>query len=271
MALPVIHAAGEDRKLGNIATVRLAKAWPTFGDVPSTPMIPRSQWDQYVRTDLGADPWLPYVRDQDGIGQCNAEATCAAIEASRAEQGLPPVRLSAADLYNRINRGVDDGSTLEDGLHEAMTAGVGTEATAGTLWRPGMRGAPPEERARFRVTEAFLCPSFEHCFSAVIAGFKLVSGVVWYGNYNPGLDGWLPAAQGSPVGGHAVFGYMPVKRGATYGIGHQNSWTPRWGIGGRCVFPEPMYADGAVGGWWAVRLVTDEGGGVPAPLPAGST
>lgn len=272
MPLPVIHAGGEERKLGNIAVARgLMRAWPTFGDTPQTPMIPRSQWDQYVRVDLGADPWLPPVADQDAVGQCNANATVAAMQAARAEQGLPAVALSAADLYAQINHGIDEGSTLEDGLHAAMQTGVGTAARCGVLWHPGMATAPADERARYRVTEAFLCPTFDHCFSAVVAGFKLISGVTWYDNYTPGLDGWLPSPVGSPAGGHAVMGYMPMKRGNTYGIGHQNSWTARWGIGGRCVFPEPMYADGAVGGWWAVRQVVDEGGVVPAPLPAGST
>jgi hypothetical protein len=268
-ALPVIFAGGEPRKLGNIApAAALTRAFPLFGTVANAPLIPRSQWDAKLRgVDLAADPYLTPVTDQNGVGQCNANATCSAMESSRAEQGLPYVQLSPADLYARINHGIDEGSTLQDGLDQAMTAGVGTAATSGMLWQRGIPQASAVERARYRVLEAFLCPDFDACFSAVIAGFNLISGVMWFNNYTPGADGWLPPPRGSPAGGHAVYGYVPMKKGSTYGIGHQNSWSVNWGIKGRCVFPEPMYRDPSVGGWWAVRLVVDEGAHVPAPLP----
>ncbi len=112
------------------------------------------------------------------------------------------------------------------------------------------------------MTEAFLCPTFDHCMSAVLQGFKLSTGIVWTNNYTPGADGWLPNP-GSSVGGHAIFGYKPAMKGSKFGIFHQNSWGDGWGLAGRFVIPEVAYSGGAVGGWWAVRSVTDEGGQVP--------
>jgi hypothetical protein len=269
MGAPIImDQTGQPRKLGNVARAAgLAHRWRTYGDVRTTPLFPRSQWDQLLRPDPAAEPYLPPVKDQGQVGQCNGDATASAVECCRAEQGLNFVLLSGADLYGQINHGVDDGSTLEDGLRAATQTGIGTAATAGQIWRPGLPPAPAAERARFRVTEAFLCPTFDHAFSAVAAGFKLISGVIWFDGYAVDAEGWLALRQAGESGGHAVFGFAPTKRGAGYGIWHQNSWGPRFGRSGRCVFPEQLYAAGMIGGWWAVREVIDEGAGVPPPLP----
>lgn len=260
---------GSQRRLGNNAPpAGLTKAWPQFGTTPTANLISRSQWPALIAAfDPGPDfPFLPPVHDQDGIGQCNPDDTTALIESCRAEQGLPYVQLSAADLYDRINGGADNGSMLEDAMHEVMVNGVGTAATSGTIWHRGMKDAPPAERARFKVTEAFLCPTFDHCMSAVLQGFKLSTGIVWCNNYNPDSEGWLPGP-GSSVGGHAIFGYKPTMRGNKFGIFHQNSWGEQWGLRGRFVIPEVAYSGGMVGGWWAVRSVTDEGGIVPPEQP----
>jgi hypothetical protein len=99
--------------------------------------------------------------------------------------------------------------------------------------------------------------------SAVLKGRRIISGILWYDNYNTDADGWLPSPRGN-AGGHAVFGYKPARRRGVYGIRHQNSWTTSYGIGGRMVLPESSYV-GPVGGWWAIREVVDEGGVVPIP------
>jgi hypothetical protein len=269
--ISIIDNAGHERFLGNLPpSDGLRYGWTVYGDRRDTPMVPRSRWPELIgQMTPGPDfPFLPYVHDQDGVGQCNADATVSVIESCRLSQGLPFVKLSAADLYHRINGGQDQGSLLEDGIAEAMKNGVGTADTCGTLWKRGMRTASPDERGRFKVLEAFLCPTFDHCMSAVLMGFRLVSGIMWYQNYNVDSEGWLPLrGQGSP-GGHAVFGYKPAMRqaqgGTVFGIWHRNSWANNWGINGDGVFPEPAYK-GPVGGWWAARSVTDEGGVVPQP------
>lgn len=258
----LMDASGHERFLGNIPGP-LRYQWKVYGDVPHTPMLPRSAWDQYCDPRLELSPFLPPLHDQDGIGMCNASATVTAMEYQRAVQGLPHVSLSGGDLYGRINGGSDNGSMLEDGLAESMAAGVASTATCKYLdWR--FRGQEAKaERPRYRVLEAFLCPTFEHCFSAVAYKFSLISGIMWYNNYDPDSDGWLPNGRGGG-GGHAVFGYAPAKRGNQYGIWHQNSWG-KWGPRqGRCVFPETAYS-GPVGGWWAVRSMVMEEQDTPAP------
>jgi hypothetical protein len=262
--LPWVDAGGERRYLANLpAPVRYS--WPVYGDVPQTPLVPREEWAGLVPDETPLlDPWLQYVHDQDGIGLCNAAATAAAIEDMRAQAGLPFVALSGGDLYNRICGGVDRGSLLEDGLAAAMVGGVAPVSVTPYLqWRGRGPGAAEAAKA-YRVLEAYLCPTFAHCASAVLNGFRLISGIMWYGNYTPDSAGWLPERRQGGGGGHAVMGYRLCRRGSTYGIAHKNSWTPRWGLAGRCVFPESAY-EGPVGGWWAVRVVTQEAGTLPAP------
>jgi len=265
----VVLPDGSKRRLGNIIPqVSFKGSYQIFGADPSAgKLIPVTEWDSWLKNYDSLDEFDPHldqcpVHDQDGIGQCNADDTVLLIEFIRARQGLPYVQLSAADLYHRINGGVDQGSLLEDAMREVFDNGVGTAATCGTLWRGRNQvQASAAERAKYKVTERFLCPTFEHCFSAVLQGFGLSTGILWYDNFTPGPDGWLPTRGSGQASGHAIMGYKPTKatqHGDTYAIWHQNSWSAKWGLRGRMAIPRTLYG-GPVGGWWAVRQVTDEG------------
>lgn len=253
---------GTTRRLGNLMPTKALSAWPVFGEVPNTRIFPRSDWDRLLGDydSLSHEhPFLPYTHDQNGVGQCNADASVTAAEFCRAVQGLPMIKLSAADLYAQINGGADNGSLLEDGIKAMMETGVGTAEKCGTLWKRGQyTPANASERAKFRVKEAYLCPTFDHCYSAVMQGFALISGVMWFSNYNPQSNGLLPRGSGG-AGGHAIFGYKPTKIAGRFALWHQNSWGESWGIsGGKFAMAEEHY-EGQVGGWWAIRSMTDEG------------
>ncbi len=253
---------GTKRRLGNNpGKVRLK--WGMYGATPNVPKIERSKWDGIIK-EMGEGPEfyaLPPIHDQDGVGQCNADSTTLMGESCRMDQGLPAIELSAADLYDRINGGADNGSLLEDAIAEMMANGCGTAATSGKVWKRGNPKASKEERAKFRILEAYLYPDFDSCMSAVLLGFRLSTGIMWYNNYETGPDGWLPAGRGQ-AGGHAIMGYKGAKKGSVYGIWHQNSWGVRWGLDGRMCIPEGAYR-GPVGGWWAIRSMVDEGGVIP--------
>ena len=264
----IVLPDGTTRKLGNkIPDPSAPKKLKckVYGDTPNTPLVLRSQWDDLL---AGYSPGLeapgnPPTHDQNGVGQCNADSTALSQEWVRMRQGLPYVRLSGADLYARINGGVDEGSLLEDAMHEMLTNGVGTAATCGELWKQGSYKGPAsaEERAKYRVLEAYECPTFDHVFSALLCGFVVQVGVLWYDNYNPDGDGWVPKPRGN-AGGHALSSYKPTKRNGVYGACTHNSWGDNWGIQGKFVLPEWSF-DGPVGGWWALRAVTDEGNVIP--------
>jgi hypothetical protein len=266
--LSFVDDTGIERFMGNLMPESgLAYAWDYFADAD---VIPRGEWPALIQAFPAGpdDPTLTYVHDQDGVGQCNCDCSVAIVETCRIRAGLPAVKLSAADLYDRINGGQDQGSLLEDALEELRTRGVGTAETCGTLWKRGMRQASAEERARFKALEWVLCPTFDHLMSASIRGWLINSGIMWHSNFKPDGDGWLPSRGSGQPGGHSVMGYKPAMRegrgGTEFGIWHQNSWTAQWGVGGRCVFPESAYK-GPVGGWFAIRVVTTEEGDIPAP------
>lgn len=278
-----IDHEGNMRPLGLIPGKPQLK-WTEYGSSGSnTPkIVERKEWKERLdemnqglhgRELLDSCPYAQYVHDQDGIGQCNPEGTTAMIEALRDVQGLPFVKLSPGDLYGRINSGQDNGSLLEHALDEMKRNGVGTEETCGLLWNPNMTYASKEERARFKVDEFYLCPTFEHLMSATFEGFFGVSGIWWYDNYaTVDSKGWLSSQRLGQFGGHAflkliVADYVEFAPGKyEYAIGHQNSWKKTYGHNGRFFVPETaFYANryGNIGGWWVCRSATHEGGSIP--------
>lgn len=274
----VVLPDGTVRRLGNNSVgVRMFASARTYGDAADEPILTDAQIEEAVQKyDSSPDhPNRPPTHDQDGVGQCNCDAATGCVETQRNIQGLPYLQLSAADLYDRINGGHDNGSMLEDGLEELRTNGVGLASSAGTIWHRGMKDAPAPERKRFMVLEWCVCPTFRHVISAAIKGRAGVSGIMWYDGFDPDADGWLPTVGRGRAGGHAVlwfpkpaFHRAPSNHRAGtvlhLGVWHQNSWG-KWGLDGKgaCVFPQELY-EGDIGGWWTCREVTDEGGTVPA-------
>jgi C1A family cysteine protease len=254
----IIDDTGYQRFLGNLnPAAGLTKAWRTYGDIPDTPMITRDKWQP---TDLST--YMSPVKDQDGIGACNAFDTIYVAEACRTIQGLPRVTLSPGYLYGNINGGVDEGSTLEDAMHWMMTNGTCPATTVSELdWRSRPQVAA-QEAQKYRVLEAFLCPTFGHMASAIQCGFIVSAGVMWYENYTPDSEGWLPSRGRGQNGGHAICRCSLVERNGAWGLGGPNSWGVSWGVNGYFTMPESGFS-GQVGGWWAVREMVDEGGMVP--------
>ena len=242
--------------------------WPVFG-TGATPMIDREHWVELIKIAGDGGPGSDYIPDthnQKTTKMCNASATAGAMETQRAKQLLDrKKRLSAGDLYKRINGGTDGGSYLEDGMMAVMGKGIATTNTVKYLdWQSDTPAEAAAERKFYKVTKAFLCPTFDHCMSAVLQNYDIVSGITWYNSFfTPKADGWLPAPSGGSAGGHAVHGYRATYRGSVsnpvFGIWHQNSWGPSWGLEGKCVFPESVYTT-SVGGWWAIVQVAQSDG-----------
>lgn len=263
--LSIIDENGYERFLGNLEPASgLMRSWPIYGDAGVGKVLPRSQWKPI---DLSA--YTSPVKDQDGVGACNAFATINAAEACRRMAGLPFVKLSTGYLYGSINGQQDRGSMLEDALDWMLQNGTCLASTVPELaWRRGQWPASAATEAKaYRFLEAWTCPTFDHLASAIQMGFFLDLGIMW-GNYRPDSEGWLTGGGGG--GGHAILGCGLVERSGRWGLLMKNSWG-KWGLAkngddyGYAVIPEEMFR-GPVGGWWAVRSMTDEGAGeLPTP------
>lgn len=247
------------RSMGNIVPEddKLKYKWPVFGDAIQVPGIPRDLWKE---VDLSG--FLPPVKDQDGVGACNAFAGVTALEGSRKQAGLPYKKLSPGYLYGNINGQRDQGSILEDGMQWLMEHGTCTADLVPELsWRRNSWPSSAAAEARnYQVVEAYVCPNFDAMASAVQQGFFIVEGLMWYDNFKVDRDGWLPARGTGRAGGHALCGYgLAMKKDATgkpiWGIRTRNSWGTSWGIGGNCIIPESLFSK-SIGGFWAVRVVT---------------
>jgi hypothetical protein len=265
--ISIIDSNGQERFLGNIVpTAGLQSEWPVYGDVPKTPMYTVEELRKTALRELVRPYYLPPNHDQNGVGMCNMSGTAGAMEGCRAKRGLEYRKLSAGFGYGLINGGSDRGSLLEDGIAEAMETGLPTTNTVPYLnWR--LRPASAYEEAKnYRVTEAFLCPTPQHCHSAAAAGFDLILGTMWEGHYNPqGKFGRLPRPRGGG-GGHAYhgFGLILDDDGSLLLPCHQ-SWG-RWGPFDGLFSIGEEHMRGPVGGWWAVADVTTEAGDIPAPV-----
>ena len=239
---------------------RVAKpgeVFPVFGqqaDRPDVRIIPRSQWQPIDFSHL-----VPKILDQDGQGACNAFASVQALHVLRNAAGLPFVELSAGNLYGRINGGVDRGSVISDAIMELEKNGVCPASIVPQLeWRPSRWPSSwRSEAKKFRVLEAWDCPTFDHLASAIQLGFPVNLGVLVGNNFRPDSTGWVPDYR-CGGGGHAMCGLGLVfdqKRG--WGIKVANSWGTSWGLNGFAVIPESYFKSSPFTDAWAVRGLVD--------------
>lgn len=232
--------------------------YPVFGTERSrSRLIPRAEWKPIDFSHL-----VPKILDQDGQGACNAFASVQALHVLRNAAGLPFVELSAGNLYGRINSGVDRGSVISDAIMELEKNGVCPASIVPQLeWRPSRWPSSwRSEAKKFRVLEAWDCPTFDHLASAIQLGFPVNLGILVGNNFRPDSTGWVPDYRRGG-GGHALCGLGLVfdqKRG--WGIKVVNSWGTDWGLSGFAIVPESYFKNTPFTDAWAVRGVVDPEG-----------
>ena len=260
--ITIIDDQGVERFLGNnLPDGPLKYQWRTYEEVHDVPLIKREDWKP---VDLSY--YTPPIKNQDSIRACNSFDTVSVFEACRALAGLPYVQLSCGYLYGAINGQEDQGSMLEDALDWMLKNGTCPTDVVGDLdWKQGSWPADVAEKAKpYRFLEAYWCPTFGHCGSALMRGFLVSVGILWYPNYKVDGDGWLPNRGSGRPGGHALMRDGLAYRNGKWGLPGPNSWSPDWGADGRCVIPEECFGD-QVGGFWALRSVISESTDIPSP------
>ena len=232
--------------------------YPEYGSRGSPPILPRDKWQP-----IDMSHFVPEILDQDGQNACCAFASVQALHVARGFAGAPCVRLSAGNLYGRINGGVDGGALLGDAIKALEVIGVcRAEIIDIYTWRQSRWPANWKDDAKkFKVTEAWDCPTFEAIASAIQHGFPVCLGIFVGRNFKVQSDGWLADYAGGG-GGHALCGVgLAYHEGRkTWGVKVANSWGSDWGQGGFAIVPESYFRHSPFEDAWAVRVVVDPAG-----------
>jgi len=247
-----IWANGELRKFG--CKPRRA----AVGSVPGTPaaddwLIPRADWEEFE--DDESIFWHQY--DQDGYASCNAEAGAGCVLVVRELAGLDRIVVSPADLYRRINDGVDQGSFVADAILELARNGIADVSVfPEQKWNAPVPAGWAANAKQYLALEWLDAPTFNHIASLVQRRFPIDSGImIGQDNFEPDANGCIPYPPRGRQGGHAMCNALGMKK--INGVWHlktKNSWGA-WGKNGWCWIPEP-YWNGSFNDAFGLRVVT---------------
>jgi len=217
------------------------------GRSDSFPVIPRTDWKESSFRHK-----VYHVIDQNPQKSCCPSAVCGASMIAREIAGLDRIIFSQASLYRFINQGRDSGSNIDDALLQLMKVGVAPASLIPQYNWQG-NGWPldwDQSAAKYKLFEAFDCPTFDAVASAVQFSMPVPLGVYW-GNR-----------------GHAItaVGLKRVKN--SWGIEILNSWGSSWGDEGFGVLPESECRGIESFGAFAIRsmVLPTEESGVPLIL-----
>lgn len=264
--IDIVDSLGEQRFLMPLESMKVTKAFKVFGDDAGTPpLIPRDQWKP-----IDLLPVCPPIKDQDGIGACNAFATVTAVEIAYRMNGIKIPDLSTGYLYGNVNQQRDQGSLLEDAIEWMVKYGTCSAETVGMLsWQKSKWPSKAADEAKnYRALEYWWCPTFEHFASAMQYGFGGNVGMMWSSADEPNANGYLPDRVGGRAGGHAIAVTGLCNDNGKWGTIQNNSWSAKWGWqGGRFKLSEArIKSESGQFGWFAVRAVTmPSEQGVPQP------
>lgn len=219
---------------------------PVAGTVEACPILPRSKWRPgTIRNHV----W--HVINQSNQNSCASAATAGAAMIIRRIIGLPDVVLSQAPLYKAVNNGRDGGSSIDDNLIALMEQGTTPAAVVAPLdWNgPGWPADWQPQAKRYRLAEAYDCPTFDAAASALQNGWPVVFGVFW----------------GS--GGHAITAVGLQHDGRTWSLEILNSWGKSWGDNGLGLLTEQNCRGLETFGAFALRSMILPSGEELPPTP----
>lgn len=234
-------------------------AWATYGDnVDITPMFTKDQLRPMSTKHFDPPVW----RQREN--SCCAFSAVDLLESTLRMLHQIKIRLSVGWVYGHINGQQDAGATLESAMRfltqwGAPTAGtIGFDAQGRCLWRKrdwaGKEDAAKKEGLEFRFDEIYRCPTIQHAYSALLAGFQVQLGMAW-DDHGTDADGWMVANPRRNVGGHAIkmsgIGYRDA--GEHWGPEIKNSHGTGFGVNGYGFVPQERL-DGHWG-FWAGRSV----------------
>lgn len=262
LGFPTIDAGGEIRHLAALPTkgksgLRMFSAFNVA--------LPRSAWQTVNAGWLGVPIW-----DQNGKGACGGFGGTKQFAIAHRLSGHKPRNWSPWFLY-AMARGTDadTGVVVSDLMHAIQDVGVlPAEANPSGVWqRSKVTQAMRDEAKKYRVGTVAECRTFDEAATACQLGYTLGFGIDIGQDFNPDAEGFLPPKRGEGGGHYVACEGMVFARGKWWFV-VPNSWTERWGKGGRCFIDESYFPGGS---WWegfAIRNITDEAADADDPAPA---
>ncbi len=231
--------------ISNLPAIKFDGIYRVLGCIPSSPeslvgiplfanrfaaALDPSQWQEI---DLS---WhKPPILDQGASSSCVGQAACAGMEVCYMQSGRPLVEFNPYFVYGLINNGRDAGAMISDSLKAMIQYGICQKENLpnGVMFKNQFPQTAYTNATRFKLAQAYRCPTFNDICSALSLGFVTPLGIM-VGNNFPQLDSEgvcpLPAGGG---GGHAILG-VGLKKSQRYGwlIKIMNSWSSRFGMNG---------------------------------------
>ena len=231
---------GNARKMGCLPPTKEKTArFKAFAQ--ANPIIPRSAWKEVDLSALLGDVW-----DQGNHGSCTGHGCGKAMEAALRIMGItiPPGGLSPTSLYSQVNDGIDEGAIVSDCLTALVQTGIGlmSDVPESKIFERQISADAKAKYSRFRALGAYHCNSFDAMVTALQLGFPVAFGISLVAAFMRDVpsSGIVPFS-GMFVGGHCMMSYGCTQVDGKWYLRVQNSWGPKWGLGGRCLMGEEHF------------------------------
>src|SRR5581483_629440 len=210
--LPAIFFDGCYRVLGCIpSTEESAKRFPLFGSFRTAGDVTPQEIDL---------SWYgPDILNQGATSSCMGHSVCSGCETAWVQGGRQYTRFNPFWVYGLCNHGVDQGSMITDGITAVETKGIceRDQLPRGVMFQQQFPQAAYTDAQRFKLAQAYRCPTFEDIIAAISLGFPTPLGIYVDQNFaRLDSDGIAGLPMGQNGGGHAILG-IGTKKHPRYG------------------------------------------------------
>lgn len=176
-----------------------------------------------------------WISDQHSTNACNGHSCARALSrASYLRTGIKTL-LSGADAYSQMNDGVDEGSTLADGLKVLSDNGVAEESLVpwDHIYTRQISAEAKANRARHKGFELYAADDEAQFATGLLYGFVGVVAVHVQRGYHD-VDGDGICKGGNGPGNHSVIvDDIGILSSGVITYDQPNSWGRSWGTDGR--------------------------------------
>lgn len=182
-----------------------------------------------------APVYMNRIMNQGSTSSCVGHGCASGMELVWKQIGNPKQDFTPYFTYALINGGRDAGAMISNGLMALKKYGACPNGMLpqGTMYSNQLTQEQINAAARFKLSLAFKCNSYDDICQAINLGFCCPLGIMVGDNFANVDNNGVAPLRTSGGGGHCILG-VGLKKHASYGwlIKIQNSWGTNFGIGG---------------------------------------